>query len=74
MLTAVLKMLACLLTLVSAKWIVINCGFLLHEDLDFGKLAQGFGLLHLPRMPELKGKETPNFCPVKMDFSSIPYR
>ena len=26
-------------------------------DLNFGKLATGFGLLHLPRMPELKDKQ-----------------
>lgn len=44
------------------------------RDLDFGKLAQGFGLLKLPRMPELKGKLIQNFKPTDIDFNTIPYK
>ncbi|XP_023223506.1 ATP-dependent RNA helicase DDX55-like [Centruroides sculpturatus] len=44
------------------------------RDLDFGKLAQGFGLLKLPRMPELKGKRVGNFQQTSIDFNSIPYK
>ncbi|XP_071849392.1 ATP-dependent RNA helicase DDX55-like [Apostichopus japonicus] len=44
------------------------------KDLDLGKLAQGFALLRLPKMPELKGKQIPNFEPLKVDFDSITYK
>lgn len=44
------------------------------KDLDFGKLATGFGLLRIPKMPELKGKEVKNFQTVEMDFTSVPYK
>ena len=43
-------------------------------DLDLGRLATGFGLLHLPRMPELKDKDLPNFKPVVMDYSTITFK
>jgi len=43
------------------------------KDLDFGGLAKGFGLLRLPKMPELKGKVITNFTPVDMDLNNIPY-
>ena len=43
-------------------------------DLDFGRLATGFGLLHLPKMPELKGKNFPNFTPFETDISAIPFK
>ena len=42
--------------------------------MDFGKLAQGFGLLHLPKMPELKGKKVVNFEPIEIDPSTIPFK
>jgi len=43
-------------------------------DLDLGRLATGFGLLHLPRMPELKDKDFPNFEPVVMDYNTISFK
>ena len=43
------------------------------KDLDFGALAQGFGLLKLPKMPELKGKEV-NFEEVSIDINSLEYK
>ncbi len=43
-------------------------------DLDVGSLAKGFGLLHLPRMPELKGRKFPNFKPVDINLEKIPYK
>ncbi|XP_076115777.1 ATP-dependent RNA helicase DDX55-like [Mytilus galloprovincialis] len=42
--------------------------------LDFGKLATGFGLLKIPKMPELKGKVLENFQPTEVELSEIPYR
>lgn len=42
--------------------------------LDFGKLATGFGLVRIPKMPELKGKVIENFQPVEIDLSAIPYK
>ncbi|XP_022165066.1 probable ATP-dependent RNA helicase DDX55 homolog [Myzus persicae] len=52
-----------------------ECHLLLRiKDLEFGKLATGFGLLRLPKMPELKNKDTSDFIPVDMDFNSIKYQ
>ena len=42
--------------------------------MDIGKLGYGYGLLHLPRMPELKGRETVNFDPVEVEPKDIPYK
>lgn len=42
-------------------------------DLNFGRLATGFGLLKLPKMPELKGKNISDFEELEIDFNSIPY-
>ncbi|XP_046569234.1 ATP-dependent RNA helicase DDX55-like [Haliotis rubra] len=44
------------------------------KDLDFGKLATGFGLLKIPKMPELKGKDIPNFHPAEINVDNIPFR
>ena len=38
------------------------------------KLADGFGLLHLPKMPELKGKQVSGFLKFDVDIKSIRYR
>lgn len=43
-------------------------------DLDFGRLAVGFGLLTLPRMPELKNRKTDFFQPVDIDLNAIAYK
>ena len=43
------------------------------QDLDYGKLAKGFGLLKLPVMPELKDK-TVDFEPVDVNVDKIYYR
>ncbi|CAI9724323.1 ATP-dependent RNA helicase DDX55-like [Octopus vulgaris] len=43
------------------------------KDLDFGRLATGFGLLKIPVMPELKGKKIDNFTPSSIDINTIPY-
>lgn len=42
-------------------------------DLDFGRIANGYGLLHIPKMPELKGKTIENFQLVEVDVDAIPY-
>ncbi|KAK7125305.1 hypothetical protein R3I93_020856 [Phoxinus phoxinus] len=44
------------------------------KDLDFAALAQGFALLRLPKMPELKGKTFPNFKPVTLDTDAIRFK
>ncbi|KAH9518666.1 ATP-dependent RNA helicase ddx55 [Bulinus truncatus] len=52
-----------------------ECNMILRmKDLDFGKLALGFGLLHVPKMPELKGKSLSNFQPIEIEISTIPYK
>lgn len=43
------------------------------SDLDVPALARGFGLLHLPSMPELKGKTFTDFVAEDIDYNSIPY-
>jgi len=47
---------------------------MMFTELDLGRLATGFGLLHLPKMPELKGRNLPNFEPVVMDYSTIRFK
>jgi ATP-dependent RNA helicase DDX55/SPB4 len=42
--------------------------------LNFGRLATGFGLLKLPKMPELRGKDVSDFEEVKIDFNSVSYK
>jgi ATP-dependent RNA helicase DDX55/SPB4 len=39
-----------------------------------GYLATGFGLLALPRMPELKNVTNINFVAETIELASIPYR
>ena len=39
-----------------------------------GKLATYFGLLRLPKMPELKKIKIEGFQSVKVDFNSIKYK
>ncbi|GLH01659.1 Probable ATP-dependent RNA helicase DDX55 homolog [Gryllus bimaculatus] len=52
-----------------------ECNIILRlRDLNFGKLASGFGLIKLPKMPELKNKNITDFEEEKIDFNSIPYR
>ncbi|KAK7595137.1 hypothetical protein V9T40_001570 [Parthenolecanium corni] len=52
-----------------------ECNLILRvKDLDLCKLAYGFGLLKLPKMPELKGKNTSEFKSVDVDSNSIKYK
>ncbi|KAF6024295.1 DDX55 [Bugula neritina] len=43
------------------------------KDLNVAALARSFGLLHLPSMPELKGKTIPDFIPENIVYEDIPY-
>ena len=43
-------------------------------DLDIAKLAKGFALLQLPKMPELKGKTFTDFKPETVDVAQIPFK
>jgi ATP-dependent RNA helicase DDX55/SPB4 len=50
-----------------------ECSYLLRvKEIDFSKLSLGFGLLHLPKMPEIK--KSVKYENFKIDFSSIPYK
>lgn len=52
-----------------------ECNVILRvKDLDLGKLANGFGLLKLPKMPEIKGRNISNFTAENIDFNSIKYK
>ncbi|KER23346.1 hypothetical protein T265_08757 [Opisthorchis viverrini] len=52
-----------------------ECHLLLKlKDLDFGRLANGFGLLRLPHMPELRGANISCFTPSGVDVSKLKYR
>ncbi|XP_045175115.2 ATP-dependent RNA helicase DDX55-like isoform X2 [Mercenaria mercenaria] len=43
------------------------------KKMDFGRLANGFGLIKAPKMPELKGEKMDNFYPVPIDTNDIVY-
>lgn len=52
-----------------------ECNILLRvKDLDLASLATGFGLLRLPRMPELKDADTSGFIPEELDLNSIAFK
>ena len=42
-------------------------------DLPFGPIATYFGLLRMPKMPELKKKKVEGFQPLKMELNDIKY-
>ncbi|XP_015187123.1 PREDICTED: probable ATP-dependent RNA helicase DDX55 homolog [Polistes dominula] len=51
-----------------------ECSLILRlKDIDLGSLAIGFGLLKMPRMPELKGRDISSFVAPEIDFNSITY-
>lgn len=51
-----------------------ECSLILRlKDIDMGKLAMAFGLLKMPRMPELKGRDVSSFIAPQIDFNSITY-
>uniref|UniRef100_A0A8D9BGP9 ATP-dependent RNA helicase n=2 Tax=Cacopsylla melanoneura TaxID=428564 RepID=A0A8D9BGP9_9HEMI len=52
-----------------------ECSVLLQvKDLDLVSCALSFGLLRLPRMPELKNRKVEHFTAVDIDFNSIAYK
>uniref|UniRef100_A0A8C0X0E3 ATP-dependent RNA helicase n=1 Tax=Castor canadensis TaxID=51338 RepID=A0A8C0X0E3_CASCN len=44
------------------------------KDLDFASLARGFALLRMPKMPELRGKQFPEFVPVDINTDTIAFK
>lgn len=51
-----------------------ECNLILRlKDIDLGKLAMGFGLLRMPKMPELKGKDVSFFVGPEIDINAISY-
>lgn len=51
-----------------------ECNLILQlKDIDLGKLAMGFGLLRMPKMPELKRKNVSSFVDTEIDVNMIPY-
>ncbi|XP_031839947.1 putative ATP-dependent RNA helicase DDX55 homolog [Nomia melanderi] len=51
-----------------------ECNLILRlKDIDLGKLAMSFGLLRMPRMPELKGRNTESFKEEHVDINLISY-
>ena len=44
------------------------------KELDLGLIAQGYALLRLPKMPELKRLKKINFKTYDIDFNSIAYK
>lgn len=52
-----------------------ECNIILRvKDLDFGPLATGFGLLKVPKMPELKDKLLTGFTNYPIDYNDIKYK
>ena len=61
--------------MLAADWSTcFNSSFSLVRDLDLGGAASSYGLLKMPRMPELKGIKIDNFTEVRMDMNSVAYR
>ncbi|KAL6420126.1 hypothetical protein ACFW04_014080 [Cataglyphis niger] len=51
-----------------------ECNLILRlKDIDMGKLAMGFGLLKMLKMPELKGKDVSFFINPEIDINAISY-
>ncbi|XP_050464865.1 probable ATP-dependent RNA helicase DDX55 homolog [Cataglyphis hispanica] len=51
-----------------------ECNLILRlKDIDMGKLAMGFGLLKMLKMPELKGKDVSFFISPEIDINAISY-
>lgn len=44
------------------------------KDLDFASLARGFALLRMPKMPELRGRQFPDFVPADVNTDTIPFK
>ncbi|CAB4055105.1 DDX55 [Lepeophtheirus salmonis] len=52
-----------------------ECKYILKvKDLPFGELASAYGLLKMPKMPELKKIKVTGFIPEKVDLNSIKYK
>ncbi|XP_045583358.1 ATP-dependent RNA helicase DDX55 [Procambarus clarkii] len=52
-----------------------ECNVILNvKSLSLGRTASSFGLLKLPKMPELKGVNVTDFVPVKMNYNTIAYK
>lgn len=44
------------------------------KSLNFGRIATSFGLLKMPKMPELKAMNITDFDPFKMDYNTVAYK
>lgn len=52
-----------------------ECNILLRlKDVNLALLATGFGLLQLPKMPELRNVDTSGFVPADIDMNSISFK
>ncbi|XP_015592965.1 probable ATP-dependent RNA helicase DDX55 homolog [Cephus cinctus] len=52
-----------------------ECNLILRlKDLDLGKVAMGFGLLKMPKMPELKGRDVSSFQDPQIDINTLAYK
>lgn len=53
-----------------------ECSLILRvKDLKLGKVAMSYGLLKLPKMPEIKAEHIAEFCgPSNIDFNKITYK
>lgn len=52
-----------------------ECSLLLRiKEFPFGQVATTYGLLQLPKMPELKKYDSSGFSPVDIDLNEIPYK
>ncbi|KAL7672033.1 hypothetical protein ACOME3_006931 [Neoechinorhynchus agilis] len=52
-----------------------ECSLILRtKELDIGLLAQGYGLLELPKMKEIEVAKVKNFKPTDVDIDSIKYK
>lgn len=58
----------------TSYWCKFDNFFSIRKDLDLGQVAEGFGLLKMPKMPELKGRTVESFSPTDIEVDNIPYQ
>lgn len=51
-----------------------SCGYIFRlQELDAGRLAQMYGVLRMPSVPDLKRADASAFCPSTLDPDDVPY-
>ena len=56
-------------------YVTHDCSVIFHlKNINLGRLANGFALLKLPKMPELKRLKAADFSASTLDVNKVPYK